>query len=486
MTDSIGNTVTMNVTKANNMYKTTGFTSFCSFCTGLQGSNMKYNANGFVSQVTDYKNNITTYNWDMNRNLLLSTTEAKNTTQERTTAYTWDNTWRLPKTITEPVYGGSKVTTFNYDSNGNLLDKIISAPSGGFGSSSRTWIYTYDGLGQLTELKTSRYDDVGEKYNFDYDNGRLSKITNALGQQTIFSNFSNYGKAQIVDLSNGTRLVLEYNTLGNLTKSTKQNSSHSENIVTQITYDLAQQVEKIIDPEGHYQKIIYDDAQRVSSIEEYTSGNVLLGKTVYTLDNMSNVTKVQIFDSANNEIRLKTAQYDSKNRLWKDIGAINQSSTLTYDLNSNLQQITDSNNKNIVFSYDALDRLTSQTNQDNGVINYTYNPDDSLATVQDPKGLTTSYGYNGFGEIISITSPDTGLTQYVRDNGGNIIQKTDAKNQIFTYSYDSLNRLSSVGYQDTSRNVSLTYDCDLTSTGKLCSVTDGTDLPIILMIDLGD
>jgi uncharacterized protein RhaS with RHS repeats len=66
----------------------------------------------------------------------------------RTTTTEWDSTFRLPRRIAEPL----RITTFAYDSHGNVLSKSIqptadtdgaaglnAAPSG----AARTWSYAY-------------------------------------------------------------------------------------------------------------------------------------------------------------------------------------------------------------------------------------------------------------------------------------------------------------------------------------------------------
>lgn len=95
---------------------------------------------------------------------------------------------------------------------------------------------------------------------------------------------------------------------------------------------------------------------------------------------------------------------------------------------------------------------------------------DNLLSVLDPKGLTTSYVYNGFGEVTSHVSPDTGTTLTTYDANGNMATKTDARGVAGTYSYDALNRLTSIGYSD--QTVSFTYDSGANGAGQLTGASD--------------
>lgn len=201
---------------------------------------------------------------------------------------------------------------------------------------------------------------------------------------------------------------------------------------------------------------------------------------------MSNMTKVQVKDASDNDIRVNNYTFDTKNRLWQDIDSLNNKFTADYDANSNIKSLTDPLNRVTSFTYDELNRIVTQTNRDMGTINMTYNSDDTIATVQDQKGYTTSYSYNGFGELIKQVSPDTGTTIFIRDAAGNTISKTDAKNQVTNYTYDDSNRLTRVDYpQDTTKSVFLIYDCNLLSMGKLCSATDSTGTTTYSYDDMG-
>ena len=88
----------------------------CSDCGTVQS--VTYDANGYPASATDFNGNVTTYVYN-SRGLETSRTEAVGTAMERTITTTWDPTFRLPLTITEP----GKVTSFTYDDRGNLLKR---------------------------------------------------------------------------------------------------------------------------------------------------------------------------------------------------------------------------------------------------------------------------------------------------------------------------------------------------------------------------
>jgi YD repeat-containing protein len=392
MVDGLGNSNTINFTYPNGVAQTSGSSTICEDCNGLQANSTTYDTAGNLTATTDFNGNQTQYTFNLSdslhHDLPLNVTEAVGTSLQRTTTLTYEPTFRLPYTVTEPV---------------------------------------------------------------------------------TLSNYDNYGNPQSIVFPDNTSLILTYNPRGNVLSKNYQGQT------MYFTYDNAQQLTQITYPSGNYNTMVYDTVHRLTTINEYDEHNNYLGKTLFTLDAMSNVTAVNVYDSGNNQIKTGTAQYDNKNRLYKVIGSLNQTTTFTYDPNSNIKQITDGRNHNINKTYDALNRLATYTAQDGGQTTLTYDAQDNLTNVNDPKNLNTGYVYDGFNNFISQTSPDTGTTTYSYDLNRNITGKTDAKGQVSTYSYDSINRLTNVAYTGYANEaVSLTYDSCTNGIGKICSIVDKT------------
>lgn len=82
-----------------------------------------YDTNGFLDEVTDWKGNITDYDFD-GRGLEVQRIEAKgDPVDQRTITTEWEPVLRLPKKITEP----ERVIDFTYD-NGRLLTRKVTPP----------------------------------------------------------------------------------------------------------------------------------------------------------------------------------------------------------------------------------------------------------------------------------------------------------------------------------------------------------------------
>jgi YD repeat-containing protein len=98
-------------------------------------------ANGFITQETDFLGVNTMYTWDINRRLPLTTTQAAALPEARTTTTQWHASYRLPVLVTE----SGRTTTYTYDSAGNRLSQTVTDTAT---SVSRTtgWTYNPQGL----------------------------------------------------------------------------------------------------------------------------------------------------------------------------------------------------------------------------------------------------------------------------------------------------------------------------------------------------
>lgn len=140
---------------------------------------------------------------------------------------------------------------------------------------------------------------------------------------------------------------------------------------------------------------------------------------------------------------------------------------------------TDAQNNKLTYGYDPNGNPNSITDplssQNQLKLNYP-TPDTGLPySSLDPNGNTTGYGYTG-GNLTSITPPALGSGQAGTQIGATAITPdslsrphiiTDGKGQTTTYTYDAMDRVIKVAYQD-GKCVNYNYDDD----GNLLSRTD--------------
>lgn len=450
-------------------------------CNGCNAA-LAYDTNGNIASRTDFNGNLTTYVYDLTRNLETSRTEGLTTAGVKTAATrtintTWNPTYRLPASITEQNTSGAsavtlRTTNFTYDPSGNLLTKTIT--DGPTPTTTRTDTYTYDTLGNRLTADGPR-TDVADSTTYTYyaatdldlgKRGNLSSVTNALGQVTTITSYDLNGRPLSITDPNGLTTTLGYDPRGRLlTRNTGGET-------TTYTYDGVGQLLTVTLPSGAAYTYTYDAAHRLTQIADGL-GN----KLIYTLDNADNRIQEQLKDSVGNVIQTHSRVFDALSRLYQDIGAVNQTTTYAYDANGNLTSVRDPLNRVTTNAYDALNRLMTSTDPATGQTHYGYNALDQLTQVTDPKSLVTQYSRDGLNDLNQQVSPDTGTTINTYDAAGNVLTRTDAKGQIATYSYDALNRITGITYTGApTLTVAYQYDQGTNGIGHLTQLTDSTGI----------
>ncbi|MBT9613369.1 MAG: RHS repeat protein [Burkholderiales bacterium] len=466
VTDPLGTARTYNFTTILGAVKSTGTNQPGGSGCGPAASNLTYDANGNIKTRTDFNGNTTWFDYDMSRNLETVRIEAYATPLARTINTAWHPNFRLPTVITEP----GRMTAMSYDPvSGNVLTKTITSTSD---AKVRQWTYTYttagDGaLPNLLKTIDGPRTDVSDVTSYAYyPNGDLKAITNALGHVTQITLYDAHGKPLSIVDPNNLNTTLTYWPRGWI----KSRSVGAE--TTTYDYDGVGQIKQVNFPSGAQIRYDYDDAHRLTDIWD-AQGN----RIHYTLDNIGNRVKEEIFDSAGQLAQTKSRVFDALNRLWKDIGAFNQTTTYAYDANGNLTQIDGpltNQNDITTHSYDALNRVASSTDGLMGVTRYGYDTLDQLRSVTDPRTLVTQYNVNALGDQTQLVSPDTGATTNTYDAAGNLKTRTDARGAQGVYTYDALNRVTRLAYPD--KVFDFQYDQGPNALGRLTQMTDGVSL----------
>jgi len=249
--------------------------------------------------------------------------------------------------------------------------------------------------------------------------------------------------------------------------------------LTTYNYKASGELQSVDRPAGDVIHYDYDIAHRLTSVTDGVIDGI--GDTiVYTLDVMGNRIEEDTCASSANcgpglsgDLRVHTRHYDSQNHLTDDIGGMGQDTAYAIDQLGDPYQITDALGTNITTQvYDVLGRLATHSAPDGGNTSFNFDALGNTHDISDPK-FNTEYDADAYGDVLTRTSPDTGSTTYVYDLAGNLHTKTDARGVMATYGYDALNRLTSVTYPDTSKDVTYAYDDQGShGVGRLYSVTD--------------
>ncbi|WP_168735242.1 RHS repeat protein [Pseudothauera rhizosphaerae] len=437
--------------------------------------NLTYDAQGNVTTETDFNGNLTTYTYDLSRNLETQRVEASGTADARTVTTEWHATFRLPSRIAEPL----KLTTFTYDAQGRVLTRTEHATtdadgSGGFGAplagSPRVWSWTYNAYGQVLTADGPRTDvsDVTSYAYYDVSDtdpgkrGNLAAVTNALGHVTRISAYDAHGRPLTIVAPNGLTTQLSYDARGRLTGKNVGGEQ------TAYTYDAAGQLTRVALPDGSTLDYTYDAAHRLTAITD-PQGNAIH----YTLDAAGNRIREEIRDPSNAVVQLKHRVYDALSRLAEELGAQNQSlAQYGYDAQGNRVSLTtpsDAGVRTTTQAFDGLNRLIRIVDPNAGQIQYGYDGQHRLSQVTDPRNLVTAYTLDGLGNQTRLVSPDTGTTTRAFDEAGNEVARTDARGQTTATTHDALGRPTSVQWHDGSRD-HYVWDAGPNAVGRLSRI----------------
>jgi len=441
-------------------YSAVGGTDPCPTCGPAAQT---FDANGNVASRTDWNGSVTTYQYDLSRNLEVSRTEASGSPEARTITTEWHLSFRLPTRIVEP----GRETLMTYDAAGNLL--TLSVRDIGTGET-RSVAYTYNDNGQVLSADGPR-PDVSDLTIYEYyadddpdlgRRGNLRAVVNALGHRTEILSYNPHGQPTEILDPNGLATTRAYDARQRLTSRSEGGET------TLYAYDGVGQLTRITLPDGSALDYTYDAAHRLTRIADN------LGNRIdYTLDAMGNRTREDIRDASGALAQTQSRVYSALNRLAQDIGAYGQATSYGYDAQGNLTSITDPLGRLSTQRYDALNRLVAMTDPASGVTQMAFDPLDQLRSVTDPRNLQTRYTRTTLGDLLSEQSPDAGNTARTFDAAGNVLTRVNANGTSATYAYDALNRVTRVAYSD-GQTETYTYDQGPNGLGRLTSITDSS------------
>lgn len=341
--------------------------------------------------------------------------------------------------------------------------------------------YTYTNDGQVETYDGPRTDVIDiTTYRYHETTFNLKEIENALGHINRYNNYNIFGRAELLEDENGVQSILSYTAQGWLKSFTiKHPADSSKDTTTTYNYDAIGQLTCITTPNGIHTKYIYDETRRLKNIvegaasceEESTNRNYL----EYIRDDAGNITDEIVYHDQDGDAQTNSIQsyhlkrtYDEFNRLLEiqeadiDGDANLEITRFIYDPNSYLTKTFNPQQEVHTQYPDALGRIDYETNAKYATVDYQYDAAGRLSRVIDPEqannGTYTEFHYNFADMLTEVSSPETGTTIYNPDEAGNIVQ-ISTPNGTTNYTYDEINRLTAVTFQNAPQeNINYIWD----------------------------
>lgn len=322
--------VTLGFTTVQGVAKMTQLYGNCVECGAT--STATFDVNGNTSSAIDFNGNLNCYGYDLARNLetvrveglpgsttcSTALTAATLTAPARRITTQWHPTYRLRTLVAEPL----KITSFQYDANGNVLVRSEQATTDASGTAGATatvtgpirrWTYTYNALGQVLTVTGPR-TDVADVTTYSYDGqANLVSVVAADGKVTTYSNYDGNGRANRIVYPNGVTVDMVYHPRGWLLSRTASAGGISE--TSAFEYDGLGQLKSATTPDGAKIIYTYDDAHRLTDVADSMGNSVH-----YTLDYRGNRISEQTRDPSGNLSRQVSRVYTTLNRLQSQTG----------------------------------------------------------------------------------------------------------------------------------------------------------------------
>lgn len=436
----------------------------------------EYNASGQQSATVDQLGRRTSYEYDSRGNL--TRVIYPDGTDE---SYTYDAEGRK---LTATNQAGH-TTTYAYDTADRLLRTTF--PDGTF---SRT---EYDPAGQVRRS----IDERGNATGYEYDAaGRTITVTNALSFTMVYTYDAAGNQIGQVDAL-GHTVEYEYDAAGRRTRTIFDDDTWAATGYDALGRRIAE-----TDQAGITTHFAYDALGRLIGVTDALSQT-----TTYAYDEVGN-----LIAQTDANLHTTTFEYDDLGRRTVRILPLGMAETMVYNAAGNITAHTDFNGDTINYQYDAANRLTRKDFPDGTFELYTYTADGQRETVTDSRGLTTceydrrnrlirrtdpggaeiSYTYDEAGNRTSVTipsgttaytfdalnrletatDPDDGVTVYTYDAVGNRATMTYPNGTVAEYTYDALNRLTTLENRTSTGAIISSYTYALGPAGNRTRVVE--------------
>lgn len=293
----------------------------------------------------------------------------------------------------------------------------------------------------------------------EYDNGKVTKITDPLLNQSQFSYNANNYLEYLIDPANNR---YDYQYVGHdLTKVIDPRNGE-----TNFTPNSYGQLLTLQDARGGAPTVFdyYTSGPDIHRLETVT--NPVSGVDSYTYDSRGRVYTHT--DPKNNTTTYPL--YDDLNRMRQIVYPDQTTKTYTYDC-CRLETVTDQNGA-VAFSYGPMKRLSSFTDVYGKVISYSsYDKNGNLTALTYPGNKVVTYGYDEADRLTTVTDWLSNVTRYEYTPAGDLYKTIYPNGSTITHSYDKAHRLTSMVDTKADGTLNAVYGYTLDSRGNRTDVS---------------
>jgi RHS repeat-associated protein len=377
----------------------------------------------------------------------------------------------------------NNVTTVSYNDN---FGSGISPDSGAIGVAGQTFAFATlatNALGHQARMQydyslgavTGAKDANGIVTRAEFDSlGRPFRVTAALGlpEQTVA--MTSYPSSTVNESTasrqlDATRWLVAKTMFDGFdrpvmslqSENSSQPGTGAFTIAAETKYDALGRAEKVSNPyrpasEGPvFSTTVFDLGGRIKSLTT-PDGSVI--NTYY------NSNQVLVRDQSGRERMSETDALGQLSDVWEITSADDATEAITFPGRAEVTA-----GYRTKYEYDTLGNLTRVT-QRKGTAGSTQ---------------TRNFVYDSLSRLVSALNPESGTTTYSYDPNGNLTGRTDARSITANYSYDALNRNTTVNYSDTaiSPDITRVYDGASNGIGRLYETFAGGNLTLGTIVE---
>ena len=294
--------------------------------------------------------------------------------------------------------------------------------------------FEYDADGKISAV----YDGENRRVEYSYTGGKLSSVTDVLGNTTTYE-YDDHGRMTRKVDAGARPTIVTYDSYGNVSSVVDRNGNGH---FFEFDYDEGKDeaYARITTSSGMVKEIWYDKdgyTKRVDINGRTVQRITRDGRNLIITDEKGNVTRKD-FDEWDNLVKVtypdgSVVSYEYEHKFNKKTKKVDENGNITeyeYDDSGNLV-------RKIEASGTEYERITE----------YGYDSNGNLVTIKhigdaNTEEALTTMGYDDLGNLVSVADPEGNITRYTsHDIMGNVLRKEDPRGKIWSYEYDPAGRL---------------------------------------------